>query len=140
MGHATFGLGWKGATESFLCAKKHESIIECALKKKKILLRHDTRLMVPSLNGPICQFQLSAEETHCVYWKHSLLTSGKRVVLPVLFCLQSQSWPFGWLLGVSAKILSSVSFCLGVLCVLTHYEEGKELLLCNTRQKPSLFR
>lgn len=85
-------------------------------------------------------FQLSTEETHCVYWKHSLLTSGKRVVLPALFCLQSQSWPFGWLLGVSTKMQSSLRFWLGLLCVLTHYEEGKELLLCNARQNPELFR
>lgn len=73
-------------------------------KKKKLVLRDDTRLMVPGSEVP-----------------------------PVLPHLQSQSWPLGWLVGVSTKTPASVSFPLALLSVLTHYEEGKELLC---RAKP----
>lgn len=59
--------------------------------KKTHILKGGTRLLFPRSEV----FQLSTEETHWVYWKHPLPISGKRVVLPILFCLQSQSYPFG---------------------------------------------
>lgn len=78
------------------------------LRNRENILGDDTGSMIPRSEV----LQLSTEETHCVYWEDSWLNSGGKVVLPVLFCLQSESWPF----GVPAKIPSNARLWL-VCCV-----------------------
>lgn len=111
-----------------LCKDLWEHLWMCTFKKKNIILRDGTRLMV--LRSEM--FQVSTEDTCYRYWKHHLLQ--ERVVLPVLFCLTSQpSWPFGWLPCLSTDLASFV--WLSLLCDFTHCGKVKELLLCDARQK-----